>query len=251
MWPFNKKEVVSKEPLVTSVVCVPMFIEDKIEIFSRTDGAYMVVGNIVMDIKNERHYTFEMEGHDNRMYESFRHAGKVTRVSEPFLEDIKRHSSVAYISGETGSLEKARYFVVTVTAILEAVGIGIKVESSGKAFEKDKWLDFSSRLNDADIYEMFVVEGIMMKGGTTFSCGMHNIGYRDTIISNEKFVDALNVIRIFNYYQVIDKPLIYPNQTFQTAVDSPFYRIKEEVSQPYKGDDLFGNPFGMWRLMKE
>jgi hypothetical protein len=239
MWPFKKKFKEAQAAVTNSVICIPAFLEDTIEIFAKTNGAYMVVGNVLMDVKNKCHYTFDIQAHDVKMKESFKYAGKVTRVTDSFLDLIEGHKSVIYISGETGSLQKARLMALAVTEILNVCGIGVKVESTGKAFEKETWNKLAQVSDDAALYKMFVLDSIMMPDGTTFSCGMHNIGFKDTIISNDKFEDAIRIISIFNYYQVIDKPVIVHNQTFQTDINSPFYRITEEVNQPYKKGELF------------
>jgi len=248
---FKKKDVQDNEQVVTSVICIPTRIEDKVAIFSGTNGAFMAVGNVLMDVKNKLHYVFEVTDYDNRMKNSFKVAGKVTRISNEAIEEVDKHKAVIYISGETGSFDSARKLAYAATWVLDVGGIGIKIESAGKAFDNVTWNKLAAQWDDAAIYEMFVVDSLVMTDGTTYSCGMHNIGLKDTIISGLDFVTAQNVVRIFNYYQVIDKPVIKANQTFQTDIDSPFYRITEEDNQPYKGDELFGNPFGMWRLTME
>ena len=98
---------------------------------------------------------------------------------------------------------------------------------------------------------MFVIDSIVDEEGTVYSCGMQNLGYKDTIISGEEFQEAVKLIRIFSYYQIIDKPAINNKQTFSASIESPKYKITDEVNQPNKGDELFENPFGMWRLTKQ
>jgi len=95
---------------------------------------------------------------------------------------------------------------------------------------------------------MFVVDSLMTDDGTVFSCGMQNLGLRDIIVSGLPFQQAANLIRIFGYYQLIDKPVIMPGQTFTPTVSSPKYRFSNEENAPYKEHELFGNPFGTWRL---
>jgi len=98
---------------------------------------------------------------------------------------------------------------------------------------------------------MFVLDSIVSEDGTVHSCGMHNLGLSDTIVSGEELEQAVNIIRAFGYYQVVDKPIIMNNQTFQADINSPLYGITDEPNQPNKGHELFENPYGMWRLTKE
>jgi len=95
---------------------------------------------------------------------------------------------------------------------------------------------------------MFVINTIVDNKGTTFSCGMHNLGLKDTIVSGLDFQTAVDLISIFGYYQIFEKPVILAGQTFQPNFQSPKYCVSEELNQPYKGSAYYGNPFGMWRL---
>ncbi len=98
---------------------------------------------------------------------------------------------------------------------------------------------------------MFVLDSISDGKGVTYSCGMHNLGLKDTIVYNEEFQGAVNLISIFSYYQIIDKPEIKNNQTFSANAESAVFMISDEKSQPNVGNELFENPFGMWRLERK
>ncbi len=257
MWPFKKKTV---QPDIlpitfTTIICIPgiwnTWDEFILSVVASTNGEYLAAGHILMNAKKERYYTIEFCEHDERMQESFKYAGMATRVTGNFLEQIGNHKHVIYISGQTGSLEEAEYIAFAAEAILKAGGIGIKIETTGKAFEKDKWYSMLESFKESNLYEMFVVDSIVNEEGSVYSCGMQNLGYKDTITSGEEFQTAANLIRIFGYYQIVDKPTIQNSQTFSTSIESTKYRITEELNQPYKGDEQFENPFGMWRLTKE
>lgn len=98
---------------------------------------------------------------------------------------------------------------------------------------------------------MFVVDSILHENGSLYSCGMQNLGYKDTITSGEAPQTAASLLRTFGYYQIVDKPIIKDGQTFRTDLDSPRYRITDELNQPNKGHEQYENPFGVWRLTKE
>jgi hypothetical protein len=250
MWPFKKKEKTINVPGVRSVLCVPCFINDTTEIVAKTNGKYMVIGDILMDVFGKKHYIFELCDRDLRMKRSFEVAGKVTGVSNEFITEIDKHTAVIYINSETGNFKEAYSLANIGTMILEIGGLGIKVESTGKAFNKDSWIELTKEDNIGNLYEMYVIESIINNSGHVYSCGMHNLGYPDTIVFGEDFLDATKIIRIFNFYQLVDKPVILDGQTFQTSVDSPFYRIHKIIDQPNRGQDLFENPFGMWGLAR-
>ena len=257
MWPFKKKKVIQDIPQkkFTTVICIPGTWNSRDEfilsIVNTTKGEYLAAGNTLMNAKKERHYTIEFCERDDKMKESFKYAGMVTGVTENFLNEIDNHNYVVYISGITGSLKEAEHIAFAAEAVLKSGGLGIKIETTGKAFEKDKWHDLLQNFEESNLYQMFVVDSIFNKDGTVFSCGMQNLGYKDTIVSGEEFQHAVNLIRVFGYYQIVDKPTILNGQTFSTSIESPKYRITDEVNQPYKGHEMFENPFGMWRLTKE
>jgi hypothetical protein len=257
MWPFKKK---TPDTIITpvkfeSVLCIPGHWtsdqEAKLSIVQATKGEYIAAGGVLMNAKNGRHFTFEVCERDDRMRHSFMVAGRVTGVTENFLNEIESHNLVVYISAATRNLLEAKHIAFAGAAILEAGGIGIKVETAGKAHKKETWADLTNNFQESNLYEMFVIDSLYQPDGTTFSCGMQNLGLKDTIVSGLSFQEASDLIRIFGYYQVVDKPIILPNQTFTPTPDSPLYRITEETNPPYKNEELFGNPFGTWRLTKE
>ena len=114
---------------------------------------------------------------------------------------------------------------------------------------KEQWANLlAGEFDDLNLYKMFVLDSIIAEDGTVFSCGMHNRGLKDTIISEETTAEAIAVISTFSYYQLIDKPMISSNQTFSRQAGDSVYQIIEEPNPPYASRELFTNPYGMWRL---
>jgi hypothetical protein len=188
--------------------------------------------------------------HNPMMHRAFSYAGGVTGYSAKELAKIADHKQVAYISGETGNLEQAKHLADAAAVVLHAGGLGVKIETAGKAFEKEQWLQQLEDFEPSKLYPLFVIDSIVDNDGTVYSCGMHNLGLPDTIVSGEDFQEAVSLIQLFHYYQLIDKPVISAGQTFGAAEDAPVYRILEEEEQPNKGDEFFENPYGMWRLVR-
>ena len=237
-----------------SIICIPGVWKDRSAIVSgiavNTSHEYLLAGDILLNIPTGKHFEVEISDRDVRMTDSFKVAGLVNRVSDAFLDEIDKHNIVIYLIGEGGTMESAEALAKAGHAILKAGGIGIKVETAGKAFMKEQWTNLLADEFEASSYKMFVLDSITAEDGTVFSCGMHNLGLRDTIVSDESFEQAIGLISIYSYYQIIDKPVISPNQTFSQAADATVYRIIEESNPPYSGHELFDNPFGMWRLRR-
>ncbi|PTQ99944.1 hypothetical protein C8P68_102775 [Mucilaginibacter yixingensis] len=251
MWPFKKKNAELQkvaEAVVKTIICIPGDWKDRIEIFSRSNGELMIAGKFLADNITGRNYEIELCVADDRIALAFTAAGYACSLSSEFLSKIADHQSVLYLIGETGDPVKAFQMAEIAAKLLKVGGIGIKIETAGKAFEPYQWsknLDFD--FEDA-AFNGFVVDSLVKPNGDVYSCGMHNLGLKDTIVSGLEFQEAVDLIKIFSFYQLIDKPVIKNKQTFRTGLESAYYLITEETDQPNKGIELFENPFGMWKL---
>ncbi|MCR9249105.1 MAG: hypothetical protein NXI20_01720 [bacterium] len=254
---FNKREKDSKpsEKSFKTIICIPGTWANRTElvnsIVSTTNGEWIFAGMVLLNTKTKETFELEIQDFDSRMRESFELAGIMNKVSDDFLNKIHDHKSVVYLLAETASLEKAKSISHATKVLLESGGIGVKVETAGKAFEANHWIELVNNFELGNLYDMFVVDNLTQPDGTVFTCGMHNLGLFDSIISGEDFSNAYKTVSILGRYQVIEGAQIGENQTFQTDLESPIFVINEEPNQPYDGDDIFGNPFGMWRLTKK
>jgi hypothetical protein len=257
MWPFIKKNhapVLCAEIKSSTVICIPgiwnNFDAIPDAIFSASEGNYIVVGDIIFNAKAEHFYKFEIRSRGENIIESFRALGRPTGISDGGLSKIGKHNYVIYISGSTGGVNEAHQMALTGAAVLKAGGLGIRIDTAGKAFEKEKWLKYVTNFAEPDLLEMFVSSGVIDERKNIFSRGMHNLGLKDTIISGMDFQQAVDLINVFGYYQIFDKPLILPNQIFQPDHKSPKYLISEQHDRLYDGGNLFSNPYGLWRLTR-
>lgn len=243
------------KPNTKTVLCIPGNWNDRSEVLTAIAEAnkdeFIFAGTLMMNMKTKKGFELRIQEHDEHIMESFRIAGMVNRVDDVFIKEIGDHKQVIYLIGETGNVEDAKAIAEAGLAILKAGGIGVKVETTGIAFTKADWEGLLLDFEIGNLYEMFVLDSISDGNGTVYTCGMHNLGFKDAIVKGEAFQDAVNLLSIFGYYQIVDKPEIKIGQTFSTAVDAPIFEIAEELNQPYKGDQLFENPFGMWRLKRK
>lgn len=188
MWPFKKKTIVEKEPeTFNTIICIPgpwtSGEEVILKIVEANMGEFIAAGGVMMNMKTQSHCTIEVCERDERMKQSFEMAGRVTRVTEEFLSKIDGHNLVVYISAPTANLESLERLAFAANAVLNAGGIGVKIETAGKAFDKEMWKLFLDDFRESHLYDMFVLESITMEDGTVFSCGMQNLGLKDTIVS--------------------------------------------------------------------
>jgi hypothetical protein len=146
-----------------------------------------------------------------------------------------------------GCVEAATSIAKAAAAILRAGGIGVKVEKAGKAFSSAQWTENVRKLELWNLYTLFVLDSIS-DGESTYSCGMHNLGLPDAIVSGEEFQYSVDLLSMFGRYQLVDKPTIKDDETFSISTEDPGFRLTTETNQPDAGYDLLENPFGMWRL---
>jgi hypothetical protein len=253
---FKKKDnAVSKtEVKAKTVLCIPGNWKDRNEVvtaIARNNlNEYSFAGMILLSLKTNKEFTLEIFERDDRMKDAFKWAGMVNRISEEFLDEIDKHKYVIYISSETGDTESAKAIAEAGNAVLKCGGIGIKVESTGKAFTKHQWSELLNDFQEENLYQLYVLDSISEVKGITYSCGMHNLGLKDSIVYNEEFQESVQLLSTFGYYQLIDKPEIKSNQTFSVSAEAPIFVITVERNQPHRGEELFENPYGMWRLKR-
>ena len=252
----KKKETATPAIKMKTIICIPGIWKDRSDlvssIFNNNANEFIFSGNVLLNMNTQQQFEIEVCDHDERMANSFKVAGMANRLDDSFLGEIEKHNTVIYLIGEGGSLEKAEAIAKAAQAIINAGGRGVKVETAGKAFTKEQWTSLIAGKPQSNLYKMFVLDSITeIETETVFSCGMHNLGLKDTIVSRTTLEESLDMISIFSYYQIVDKPVIRHGKTFSKAADSPIYQILEEPSPPYSGMELFENPYGMWRLQRK
>jgi len=235
-----------------TILCIPGKWENREDflksIITTSNGRYIFAGQILLDTKTDIGYELEIYERDDALSSTFEFAHSIGDVLNNEFNDIKSHNLLIYIIGDTGNEELCKIMANTASALLTSGGIAINVETSGKAFGREQWQNL---LNKDFLYEMFVEDRIFDNtSNSTYSCGMHNFGFKDTIITGVDFQEAQKVISIFHYYQRIDNPNINDGQTFSIDKEAPIYKIVDEKRQNYIEPEVFINPFGIWRLEK-
>jgi len=198
-----------------------------------------------MNMATQATFELELQARDDRMLGAFKAVGPHWRNSGE-MENIDSHQSVAYLIAPGGSDERVHAIMMTARALLDAGGMGVKVESSGIAHSPEYWRHRCDSLKLWGAYKAFVV--VVAGSQQTHSCGMHAFGLRDVLISEEEASHATRVAREFSWYVFTERPIIKNNQTFSTEDKAFTYRILESVGVDYGGDTLFPNPYGTWAL---
>ena len=233
------------------ILCIPGRWKDRSEFVMAVAGAnlneYIFAGNILLHLPTKESFEIDFQQRDEELQLSFQAAGQ-GRLTETELNKIGHHTFIAYLIGKGGDQAGAARVMIAAGAILNAGGLGVKVETSGKAFSASQWTEISSDEEASKFFDAFILL-LREETGAIYSCGLHNIGLRDIICDPALEIDAaIDLIRIFIFYQLYDKPAIQSGQTFSKDADAPVFRIIEETCKTYDRDDLFFNPFGMYYL---
>lgn len=237
-------------PLPETVLCIPGPWKDRsalLERVVRSDSGYLFAGRLLMDMQTRQSFDLQHEPRDDRMASAFLSAGRHWAGTEE-MALIQQHESVAYLIGEGGSAENAESLMLAARALLEAGGLGVKVESSGIAHSPDAW---RSLCEDRHLFSAFSAYVLFITGEEVYSCGMHNLGLKDAVVANHGTDESVELLRVFTRYLFTESPTIRAGQTFSAAAGAPRFRIEDDPGIDYGENSLFANPYGTWRLVAE
>ncbi len=230
-----------------SVVCIPGPWTDYDSFIAAigANGRYLCTGGLLIDLQSKAVINVRFEASDKRMRDAFGAPGSTLSAST--LKMIERHCSVLYLISLELNLTGANALMCAAAAALDVGGLAVKVETAGLVHEAASWQEFCKNLAQYSALQAFVV---YISGANTYSCGMHNLGLSDAVVSttSDAAVEHIELLRIFCWYQVAEAPEIQIGQTFATKECGPNYRITQDAKNRFAPDDPFYNPFGTWRL---
>lgn len=233
------------------VLCVPGPWEDRSaflrNLIASTHGEFIGAGMVLMQVGAQDAFGFEFEPHDARMADAFAAAGPHWRDT-PDMARIAAHRSVVYLLGKGGSDEGVEALMLAARALLDAGGLGVKVESTGLAHAPDAWRTMCTDIAASSPYRAFVV--VVTGIDEASSCGMHTFGMRDVVVEDEDRECALRAAQTFSWYLYTERPHVEAGQTFACDAQAPVYRIAADDRDRYEHGSLFNNPYGMWRLRR-
>lgn len=216
------------------------------EIASKSDG-YIFVGDLLLNNNEKELYRLEIYEYDQDLPKSFMYAGNFT---DDQLKNIGEHNSTIYLIAKSGNLNSISSINKAVCGLLKAGGLAVKVESSGVAHTSDEWFQLAYSGKPEDVVNAYVT--ILEDGKTYYSCGMHNLGYRDAIITTASpSENAGYLISAFLSHVLSTNTELKQDEIFILSPNSPKYLLEQEECKTYEEDDLFFNPFGYWRLREK
>ena len=222
----------SREALVSAVIGL-----------AGSQPRWLLAGNILMDLNDRQQVLVEFDGRNDGMQQAFEIAGG-GRLSADTLQSIGGHEMTAYVLADCG-LAGARRVVDAAAALLDAGGLGVKVETAGLAFDPEHWRALASSGSTLSLYDALVTL-VGGDGGAT-SCGMHNFGLPDATISGIPAEQLANQLTAFNQWQLLTRPDLKDGSLFADSLTSQALEM-HLVPYGYETDSTLNNPHGRWEM---
>jgi hypothetical protein len=198
--------------------------------------------------KGNDHVRLDFCDFDERMLQAFELGGQ-GKLTSLTLDEVALHRSVVYLHFPFDIVsQKARLLKFT-GVLSKCGGIAVKLETSGIAHEWKRWFDLLESNNPFDTY----CASVVLVGDERFyySCGMHNFSLPDVQISNSLDGEyAADLMNRFNYWQIVEEPVLKSGHTFSLTADSEHFRLALLNDERHSEDDLFHNPSGVWELQR-
>jgi hypothetical protein len=221
------------------IVCIPgtwknrtKFIES---VIVSTSGDFMFTAMILAHPKGNDHVELEFYDADEQMAEAFKFGGQ-GKLSDAILNQIAEHKSVVYLHFPFDIVSQKERIAKFTEVLSHCGGIAIKLETSGVAHDWERWFELPRSDNLFDTY----CASVVLVGDEQFyySCGMHNFGLPDTQISrNFDAAEGADMINRFNFWQIVEKPVLETGHTFSLTEDSPHLRLKLSKGKRHSEDD--------------
>ena len=236
------------------VLCVPGPWRDREELtqcLANSETDYELAAGVLRDTVGGFACDLVLEGADPDLPAAFAKAGPHWAASSA-MAAVADHDCIAYLVGKGGSLEAAEAMMRAAAALVEAGGLGVKVDSTGIAHGPAYWFELCDKLEQLAAHRALVV--YVMGKEDVFSCGMHNFGLPDAMTSAASKADATesaDMLRTFTRYLLERAPVFEDGHTFSVREGMPVYRVRKVPARDYGPDSLFNNPYGAWRLESE
>jgi hypothetical protein len=208
----------------------------------------------------------EVRDADPRMRKSFE--ASAFRL-EPSLDEgdlaaVANHTHVLYALSPNFTAGAAiatsqRFLALGARMLDECGGAAMKIESSGIAHGRTKWLALAraSTGNDPDDAMAAAVRAFVQfpvgDAKDFWTCGMHLLGRPDFVVARD-VLEPREAARLFDTFAVYllaecgDERHFSSGNTFRCDTESPRLRATWEACEDYEEDEFFFNPFGRYRF---
>jgi hypothetical protein len=207
----------------------------------------LFAGFTLMDSTTQEVTFVEWHEYDPRLVDVFETLG------QPWIKDcdlarIANHHGTLWVFSSDVSINHARQMMKVGRRLLQAGGLGVKVETSGVAHSAERWQNFEAA--SAETSPLYCAYVNLLEGDDyVYSCGMHNFGLPD--VSAPRHHDAAmttSLLHHFNQYHLDALPHFNEGDLFSQIENAPCYQLNYEACESYEPEHPFYNPFGRWHL---
>ena len=229
------------------VLCIPgpwRSRSELVQALADSETGYLLTEGALLDTDSGFACDLVYEDADPALPAAFVKAGPHWAASGA-MAGVADHTCVIYLIGRGGSRQAAESMMRAAAALVEAGGLGVKVESTGIAHGPAYWLEMCYGLDQLTAHRALVV---YVTGADVYSCGMHNFGLPDAITTATDKAAAADMLRTFTRYLLERSPQMEDGHTFSISEGAPVYRVLKVPAVDYGADSLFNNPYGAWQL---
>jgi len=232
------------------ILCIPGRWKDTTEFVRQVvsldpNGRYMFAGGILADLQKKDHVPLDFCAADANLRRAFEIAGQ-RKIPEELLVELEQHSAIAYLRFAL-DLPRERERILEYSSLMRRIGgLAVKVESAGIAHTWERWSLLLSG-TPFDLYSAVVV--LVRDAKYHHSCGMHHFGLPECAAPRSMSApDAADLINRFNYWRIVERPVLSDGHTFSVAPSTPHFRMTLEPDSRHEVDDPFHNAHGVWCL---
>lgn len=247
----KQKETVASEPQIeqTTIIGIPGVWKDKADLLVSVEeecgNEYSLNGTVLTHKESGLNYELDIYDFDPAMWLGFKEWSR-TRLSEEYLDLLDTHTHTIYLVGPGGSIDRAQRMVDLATKMIEAGGLGVKIETTGTAFDLESWNGIIDVPSPISLYSIFVRQSHNPRMNFSYTCGMHNLGLRDVTSRGVDLNKALPAVTQFNTERILQSLSVSDGMIY--SVDGTSFLVSIETTCPNSEDEYYGNPWGMWLL---
>jgi hypothetical protein len=237
-------------------ICIPIDLEHRQEILAalanRYGTEYVLKDRVFRSTINQESCVIDICDRQDNTADNLaadfqlKAKGHLTSLT---LKQISHCPQVIYLTSTNTGFAACLTMAKLARVILQIGGVAIKLESTGIALDRSRWLTYS---NTADVFEIYSLFVTLLEGEDYYySCGMHNFGKADVAISlAEDLGLAIYVMNVFNYYRLTESPILQDGHTFQPDITCHKYQIEWMMDWEHNQDGYQHNPRGRWYLQQ-
>lgn len=183
---------------------------------------------------------------DEGLYFSFALSG-YHQMQQDEIEKIKQHKSVYYLISNIDKKEKLKDLIKIASDFLNNGGIAVKIESTGIAHSKNRWLEASKSLKNVDFFQLFV--SIVIENEIMRSNGMEVLNLPDAemkVLEDREY--SYTLIRDFLYKLYKNQISVETGSNFTDLNEKYQFRLELSDDNWYDKKEIYHNSLGVWKL---